>query len=90
MKIKPEHYSVLLESIRPLADKLPAHREFIRKEGKSKDVEMRLRWDALWASKIDGKASCFWISNVLYKDGLNDSHIDSALRAVMRELKVAE
>jgi hypothetical protein len=48
---------------------------------------MRLNWDILWASMIEGKRSCFWLSD-LYRDesyvgGLNDTHINSALAHIM-------
>lgn len=37
---------------------------------------MRQRWDFLWASGYD--------VNKLYKAGLNDDHIDTALRTITR------
>lgn len=64
MKISPRHYAILRDAIAPLAPKLSAHRDFVTKEGKAKDVEMRVRWDALHAAKIDGKPSCVWICAV--------------------------
>lgn len=38
---------------------------------------MRDRWDALWRSGYD--------VNKLYNDGLNDDHIDTALRAIAHD-----
>ena len=87
MKITPAHYAILLDSIRPFADKLAPHFEAIAAAGSSQNPAMRTRWDVLNAARIDGKPSCFFLSDVLYPAGLNDSHIDSALRAIMRELK---
>jgi len=86
MKIKQEHYSKLLEAIRPLAPKLAAHREFVIKEGKAKDVDMRVRWDAMHAAKIDDRPSYRFVCDVLYKEGLNDTHIDTALKKIMQEI----
>jgi hypothetical protein len=88
MKIRDDHYNKLLEAIKPIADKLPKHREFIIAEGKSKDIEQRLRWDALNAVQIDNKPSCFYLSNILYKSGLNDTHIDTALKNIMKDIGV--
>lgn len=88
MKISPEHYTVLIEAIRPLVPRLTAHREAIVREGKAQDIEKRLRWDALWAAKIDGRDSCFFLSDKLSPLGIKDAHIDTALREIMRELGV--
>lgn len=55
------------------------HRENIIKEGKSKDVEMRLRWDAFHAAKHGG------ILSALYAYA-NDEHIDTALKKIMLEI----
>jgi hypothetical protein len=47
-----------------------------------KDKDMRFRWDIVHAAKImQGD-----FSRKLYDSGLNDSHIDSALKSVMNEL----
>ena len=80
MKIKSDHYAELLDGVRRVAPYAADHRQFIITEGKSKDVEMRLRWDCLYASKVD---VCLWYSY------LNDTHIDTALRAIMIELGLA-
>ena len=40
------------------------------------DTTMRQRWDSLWASGFD--------VNRLYAEGLNDNHIDTALRRIAR------
>lgn len=80
MKITPAHYSAIRSAILPLADRFRDHREFLKSEGKSKDIEKRLRWDAFHASKHAG------ILSDLYAY-LNDDHIDTALRSIMREIE---
>jgi hypothetical protein len=40
----------------------------------SRDANLRQRWDALWASRFD--------VNQLYVAGLDDDHIDSALKDI--------
>ncbi len=43
---------------------------------------MRFRWDWLWATK-----QSTWISDEIYKAcNANDSHIDTALRQIMKRL----
>lgn len=79
MKITPSHYSAIRSAILPLAGRLSAHRDFLKSEGKAKDIEKRLRWDAFHASGCDG------IMSELYTY-LNDDHIDTALRSIMREI----
>jgi len=80
MKIKPEHYAHMLEAIRPLQPKLAGHREYLKTDSRVKDLEKRLRWDALWASKITQ-----WLSDTVYKYA-NDDHVDTALKQIMKEL----
>lgn len=43
---------------------------------------MRYRWILLWSSKLD--------INVLYAAGLNDEHIDTALRHIVPSLTIEE
>jgi hypothetical protein len=78
--MRPEHYTWLLDSCRPLADRIPAHREFIRKEGKAKDIEKRLRWDLFYSVNRAAGSMDMWVY-------LQNSHIDTALRAIMKEIE---
>lgn len=80
MKMRPEHYTWLLDSCRPLASRIPAHREFIRKEGKAKDIEKRLRWDLFYSVNRAAGSMDTWVY-------LQNSHIDTALRAIMKEIE---
>jgi hypothetical protein len=79
MKIKPEHYTTLKDAIAPLKEHFAKHREAIIAQGKSKDIEKRLRWDAFRAAKYGG------ILSALYAYA-NDEHIDTALKKIMLEL----
>ena len=79
MKIKPEHYTTLKNAIAPLKEHFAKHRENIIAEGKAKDVETRLRWDAFHAAKYGG------ILSELYSY-MTDDHIDTALKKIMLEL----
>jgi hypothetical protein len=80
MKVKLEHYCHMREAMRPLVDRIPAHREAIAKEGKSKDVDMRVRWDWMHAAKLTP-----YVCKELYPY-VHDTHIDTALKAIVKEL----
>jgi hypothetical protein len=82
MKIKPEHYQHMLNSMTPSRFQLDYRRSLIVAEGKAKDVEKRLRWDLLYFS-----LGSRWICDNLYPYA-DDTHIDTALRKIMKELEV--
>ena len=74
MKIKPEDYAALQTAIGPLLEPhYLVHLEIIKQVGKAKDPAMRARWDILWASGFD-------VHSLSY---LADSHIDTALQAII-------
>ncbi len=81
MKIKPKHYTRILEAIRPLAHKFPTHRAALIKERKARDIEKRLRWDMAHAAKLK-KFFCDEIYSYA-----NDEHIDTALRQAIKEIE---
>ena len=81
MKMTTQHYAALKAIIEPLAPKIAAHRQYLIAEGKSKDIEKRLRWDLSYAAKATP-----WICDNLYSY-LNDTHIDTALRSIVAELE---
>lgn len=82
MKITPEHYAELKTRIAAIwtPAKHDAHRQFIINEGKAKDVEKRLRWDWSYYAKMSP-----WVCDNLYTY-MDDTHIDTALKQVMRDL----
>ena len=82
MKMSTEHYVELKNCIATVIGQAPAHKEFLIKEDRAKDIDMRLRWDLMWASTTHD-----W-RRYAYQD-LNDSHIDTALRSIMKELNNA-
>ena len=63
------------------AAKVFAHRQFIANEGRAKDPEKRLRWDLSYYAGLTP-----FICDTVYGAGLNDDHVDTALRSIMREL----
>ncbi len=67
---------------------LDNHRRVIVAEGKAKDAEKRLRWDLFYAcNKIERANMNADFAERAYADGLNDNHIDTALKAVIRKLE---
>ena len=83
MKIKPEHFEEIKAKISSLGDKIEKHRAFLlspENPRKPQDLEKRLRWDCLW-SAVGSKWIC---DNLSY---CNDSHIDTALKKVMEQIR---
>jgi O-methyltransferase involved in polyketide biosynthesis len=76
-KIKPEHLAFMSERLATVKDKLPAHREALKGDPRVKDIEKRLRWDALSAS-----IPVAWICDNLYPY-VTDEHIDNALKNIL-------
>ncbi len=75
-----EHYNVLRDAISKLDTEL--NRGYYRsgnypRADRTKDVNKRYRWDLLHVAKID--------VSELYKY-LNDDHIDTALKAIVKVL----
>lgn len=81
MKMKPEHYNHIKEHMAKIADKIPAHKERIKDDPRIKDLDMRIRWDWLWGTGLSS-----WMSTNLYPY-LNDTHIDTALKSIVKELQ---
>jgi hypothetical protein len=78
MKMKPEHYTILEQAIRPVLNTYPHIHEDYQLKGLS---DMRYRWDLLYISKLkigDGVGT----SGLPLYAYLNDTHIDTALKAI--------
>ena len=78
MKIRPEHYIVLRDAIRAIPN--------TQREAILTDVQRspkRRRWDLLWAS-----GTLRFVCDTLYSY-VNDDHIDTALRAIEKEVTAA-
>lgn len=81
MKMRPEHYGILLKGFLELQPKIAGHRAYIISEGKGGDLDKRLRWDIYHAVCRQHET----LVNDLYSY-LHDKHIDTALKSVMRDL----
>lgn len=83
MKIKPEHYTHLKAKIAPLKDKIVAHRQAIIAEGNAEDIETKLAWDMFYGAGLN-----IYSCEFLY-DYLNDSHIETAIKKIVKEIESA-
>lgn len=82
MKISAQAYDHMKAKIATIgAAKASAHRQFIINEGKAKDIEKRLRWDLSYYAKLNA-----YICDEIYSQDCNDTHVDTALKAIMRDL----
>lgn len=82
MKIKPEHYTHMKQAIQKAVSKedYQEHKSFVIQEGKAKDIDKRMRWDVCAAAKLTP-----FLCDTLYKY-MDDSHIDTALKSIQKEL----
>ncbi len=81
LKMKPEHLATLAAAIKACQEQNPdITQETYAAVGLS---SVRYRWDIMWASRVDGLPISRWVSAELYSY-LNDTHIDSALRQILR------
>ncbi len=80
LKIKPEHFEQMAIACQATIAGKPDAKQSYADQGLS---DKRFRWDVLNASTIDGKRGTLWICDNLYPY-LNDEHIDSALRQIVK------
>jgi len=89
MKMTKEHYNILKNAIKAIGiDKIKLHKKDLPfMTPAPKDLDKRVRWDCLHATKIK-------IGDGIGMDGLplyaylHDDHIDTALRHIMKELNI--
>lgn len=74
MKMTKDHYDELKRHVGWFFN--PDNYSYYQEKGFS---DMRFCWDAIQASDLD-----FWVCHYLYPY-LNDNHIDTALRKIMKE-----
>ena len=85
MKITDFDYSYLKSALLEVKDKIPDHIKFLNQPenlAKIKDFDTRLRWDWFTAA-MRGRTSFL---NKMY-DYLDDSHIDTALKKIIKEIQ---
>lgn len=86
MRMSADTFTTFKSSIEALdtEDRRHAYREgnFPRSAG-VKDLNKRYRWDLLWVANSRSE-NC--LIGAAYSEGLNDAHIDTALRKAVPEL----
>jgi hypothetical protein len=82
LKIPAPLVAQMETAFRQAGPMVAVYRERIAQDARVRDPAMRLRWDLLHASM-----GSRWICDSLYTlPGVNDNHIDSALREIMRRI----
>jgi hypothetical protein len=84
MKISKAHYETMKAAVDQVILAAPKAEESYRSHGLS---PMRFRWDCLRSAVIDGKPGIQWLCDTLYPAGLNDDHIDTALRRILEHTR---
>ena len=79
MKIQPAHFTYVEKAIRGAISDKPLD-ELQARYRTQKLTPKRFRWDALYAATLS-----HWICDNLYPY-MNDDHLDTALRQVMRNM----
>jgi hypothetical protein len=88
MKISKESYEKLKVCLMKLKEtksqEIKIHRDFLASKPYDGDLEMRMRWDM-----FNSCVPLEWQCTQLYKiEDLNDTHIDSALKKIVKELGI--
>ena len=81
MKMTQAHYEALKAKVLPLVPSIPAHRESLKTDPNVKDLDQRVLWDVFHAAKIWRDYSC-------QEFDYRDTHIETAMRAIFKELNV--
>jgi hypothetical protein len=82
MKMTKEHYAYMKGAMSAIPrNKVVSHYEWLKLQPNVGDIAMRLRWDWFHAAGLTP-----WSCKELYPY-LNDTHIDTALRKIVSELK---
>lgn len=85
MKITGEHYNHMFKAIESIGfSTMQNHKNAVVMGGKYKDLGKRLRNDFLYMSGLSA-----WVCDNLYPYA-DDSHIDTALRGIMKQLNFLE
>ncbi len=79
MKIKPEHYKHIRDTIAANVN-MPELYDSILADGIYKDFGKRYRWDCLYKAGLTT-----WVCDNLYSY-MDDDHLDTALKAIVKEL----
>lgn len=76
MKMSKQHYEYLESKL------IPVYKMMLDLPQYATLSEKRFRWDGLYAAKLSP-----WICANLYPADLNDDHIDTALRKIVKKVR---
>ena len=82
MRMPTDLYDQLAQRMGALNWDIAAYRQRLTAEGRSRDVEKRLRWDMMWAAVPSS-----WVCENVYNQGMHDAHIDTALKKIISRLE---
>lgn len=82
MKITTEHYNHMATSIGKL-DINSIRLAILNADRQPKDFDKRLRWDCMYQAGLSS-----WVCDNLYSY-LDDSHIDTALKSIVKQIESA-
>jgi len=71
----------VIRAFETIKQQIPDHVERVKVEGKYKDLETRISWDLLYATK--GSA---WICELYDKYKCNDTHITTLAKRALRQV----
>ena len=80
MKLQNE-LSNVISAFETVKQKIPAYVEQVKKEGNYQDLETRIAWDLLYATK--GSA---WICELYSKYDCNDNNISTLAKQALRQV----
>lgn len=80
MKMTADHYKIIKSRFVHKKEDVLKYREALSHGGKVKNIGVRLRWDL-----FNMAIPVTWICDNLYPY-LNDNHIDTALKKIMKEI----
>lgn len=80
MKLRSELPNVI-RAFESVKDKIPAYVEHVKMIGGYKDLETRIAWDLLYATK--GTA---WICGLYDKYSCKDTHIDTLAKRALKQV----
>ena len=85
MKMKKEHFDRIkaaIEKLDPVT--IQEHIKYLKSDSRVKSLDTRLRWDLFYA--IGGSALA--VKELVLYTYLDDTHIDSALKVIVKQLNI--
>lgn len=81
MKMRREHFETLRDGMLDTLQRYSGASAVSESNGVSLN---QFRWSTLYATRIEGyRDGGEWVCRTQYPDGLNDTHIETALRRIM-------